>query len=255
LKMNQALTIAGSDPSCGAGLQADLKVFRRFGVYGLSVVAALTSQNVSGVKSVLPVPHTYVRDQLTVLLSEFRPHAMKTGMLYSEKNVETVSRIVKRFSLGNLVVDPVILSSTGRRLAERGTPGAVRKKLLPLCTVVTPNIFEASVLSGMTIKTRSDMEAAAVRIRKYGPAGVIITGGHLEKNAVDVVYDGEFHYLRGRKLPGEFHGTGCAFSAALAALLARGHSVVESAILAKKFMKSVIRKSFGSGTGMKLLDI
>jgi hydroxymethylpyrimidine/phosphomethylpyrimidine kinase len=253
--MKQALTIAGSDPSGGAGLQADLKVFQHLGVYGLSVVAALTAQSARGVKSVMPVAPGYVREQLTVLLSEFRPHAMKTGMLYSEKNVETVSRIVKRFSLGNLVVDPVIVSSTGRRLAERGTPGAIRKKLLPLCSVVTPNIFEASVLSGMSIKTTRDMEAAAVRLKKFGPAGVIITGGHLEKAAVDVVYDGEFHYLRGRKLPGEFHGTGCAFSAAIAALLASGHSIVESAMLAKKFMKSAIRRSFGSNIGMKLLDI
>lgn len=253
--MKMALTIAGSDPSGGAGLQADLKVFHRLGVYGLSVAAALTAQNASGVKSVMPVASRYVRKQLAVLLSEFVPQATKTGMLYSEENVNAVSRAVKKFSLGNFVVDPVILSSTGRRLAKKGTPEAVRKKLLPLCSVVTPNISEASVLSGITIKTIADMEKAAVRLKKCGPSAVVITGGHLDKEAVDIVYDGDFHYLRGRKVPGEFHGTGCAFSAALAAMLSQGHGLVEAAVLAKRFMKNAIRRSFGADAGMKLLDI
>lgn len=253
--MKQSLTIAGSDPSGGAGVQADLKVFHRLGVYGFSVVAALTAQNTRGVKSVMPVSSRHVSEQLTVLLSEFRPQAVKTGMLYSEENVAAVSRLLKKFSLGNVVVDPVILSSTGRRLAEKGTPEAVRRKLLPLCSVLTPNIFEASVLSGMSVSTIPDMEEAAVRLKKYGAGCVIITGGHLNGAAVDVIYDGEFHYLRGRKMPGEFHGTGCAFSAALAALLACGHSVVESAALAKKFMKEAMKKSFSPDSGMKLLYI
>lgn len=249
------MTIAGSDPSGGAGLQADLKVFRRFGVLGLSAVAALTAQNTSGVKSVMPVPSRYLREQLTVLLAEFTPHAMKTGMLYSEENVETVSRIVKKFSLQNFLVDPVILSSTGRKLAERGAVEAVRKRLLPLCHIVTPNIFEASVLSGMPVRTMRDMEAAAVYLKKCGPAGVIITGGHLEKTAVDILYDGDFHYFRGRKLPGEFHGTGCTFSAAVTALMALGHSIDEAAMLAKKFTKKEMRSSFDSDGRMKLLNM
>lgn len=225
------------------------------GVYGFSVVAALTAQNTRGVESVVPVAPGDVREQLTVLLSEFRPDAMKTGMLYSEGNVLEVAKILKKFSLQNVVIDPVILSSTGRKLAEEGTPDAVRKRLLPLCSVLTPNIFEASVLSGMPVGTLREMEAAAIRLKKYGPACVIITGGHLSDAAVDVIYDGEFHYLRGKKMPGEFHGTGCAFSAALAALLALGHGVVESAALAKKFMKGAIKKSFGPDSGMKLLHV
>lgn len=253
--MKQALTIAGSDPSCGAGLQADLKVFQRLDVYGFSVVTALTAQNARGVKSVMPVIRVYVRDQLDVILSEFKPHAVKTGMLFSEGNVDAVCRAVKKFSLENLVVDPVILSSNGRRLAEKGTPEAVRKKLLPVCSVVTPNIFEASVLSGMPVRTIGDMEAAAVRLKKCGPACVIITGGHLEGTAVDLVYDGDFHHLRGRKLPGEFHGTGCVFSAALTALMARGHKAVEAAVMAKRFMKGALRRSFSSETGMKLIKL
>lgn len=253
--MKRVLTIAGFDPSCGAGLQADIKVFQRLGVYGFSVAAALTAQNSRGVKSVMPVAPGHVRDQLIALLSESTPDAMKTGMLYSEGNVETVSKVVKKFSLRNLVVDPVILSSTGRKLAESGTPEVVRNKLLPLCSVVTPNIFEASVLSGMPIRTVGDMEKAAVFLKKCGPTCVIITGGHLERMAVDVAYDGDFHYLRGRKQQGEFHGTGCAFSAALAALLACGHDIVEAARLAKKFVKAAIKRSFGSDVGMKFLDI
>lgn len=253
--MKQALTIAGSDPSGGAGLQADLKVFYRLGVYGLSVTAALTAQNASGVKKVMPVDHKFVRGQLSVLMAEFTPQAVKTGMLYSEENVGTVSWALKKFSLGNLVVDPVILSSTGRRLAERGTPEAVKRKLLPLCSVVTPNIYEASVLSGMAVVTIDDMKEAAVRLKKCGPAAVVITGGHLDGKALDLVYDGDFHYLRGGKLPGEFHGTGCAFSSALAAFLTQGCGIVEAAGLAKKFVKRAIKRSFGADFRMRLLDI
>lgn len=253
--MKQALTVAGFDPSGGAGLQADLKVFHRLGVYGLSVAAALTAQNTRGVKRVIPVLTKHVREQINVLLSEFVPQAVKTGMLLSEGNVDAVCRAVRRSSLGNLVVDPVIVSSTGRRLAEKGMPEAVKRKLLPLCSVVTPNILEASVLSGIPVKTVADMEKAAVRLKKYGSASVIVTGGHLDRDAVDVLYDGDFHYLRGRKLRGEFHGTGCTFSAALTAFLAQGHGLVEAATLAKEFTRGAIRRSFGADMGMRLLDI
>ena len=253
--MKQALTVAGFDPSGGAGLQADLKVFLRLGVYGLSVATALTAQNTRGVKRVMPVLTKYVSEQINVLLSEFVPQAVKTGMLYSEGNVDAVCRAVRKSSLGNLVVDPVILSSTGRRLAERGMPGALRKKLLPLCSVVTPNILEASVLSGIPVETVADMEKAAVRLKKCGPASVIVTGGHLDSEAVDVLYDGDFHHIRGRKLRGEFHGTGCTFSAALTAFLAQGHGLIEAARLAKKFTRGAIRNSFDTDAGMRLLDI
>ncbi|MDA8240130.1 MAG: bifunctional hydroxymethylpyrimidine kinase/phosphomethylpyrimidine kinase [Nitrospiraceae bacterium] len=253
--MIAVLTIAGSDPSGGAGIQQDLKVFRSFGTYGLSVVSSLTAQSSAGVAGVMAVPGKFVTKQLAVVVADIMPDAIKTGMLYSEENVNAVAAAIRRFSLPNVVVDPVIRSSTGRSLCMGNVPGAMKKRLLPLCTVVTPNIHEASILSGMRIRTLRDMEKAAVKLAHLGAGSVIITGGHLEAAATDLVYDGRFHYLKGRKISGEYHGTGCTFSAALASLLAKGESVPSAALKAKKFMGSAFRKTFSPGTGMRLFDI
>lgn len=253
--MANALTIAGFDPSGGAGLQMDLRVFHLLGVYGLSVVSALTAQNSSGVDSVLPVSGSFVKRQLTVLLADMKPDALKTGMLLSEENVRVVSRIIRRYSLRNVVIDPVMVSSSGMALLEKRAPEAVRKELLPLCTLITPNIMEAEVLTGLPVRNRSEMERAALALADCGCKNVIITGGHLEKSALDVVYTGDFHYLKGRKAEGEYHGTGCFFSAALTALLARGYSVPESAGMAKKFMQKAFRTAFTTGKGMRLFGI
>ncbi len=254
--MNKALTIAGSDPSGGAGIQADLKVFHAFGVYGLSVISSLTAQNSREVSGVMPVSGPFVKKQLVTVISGLEPDAIKTGMLYSESNVEIAAQIIRKYSLKNIVVDPVIVSSSGKRLALKNTPAAIRKKLLPLCTVITPNLHEASVLTGIRIKTEADMEKAAVRLKGYGPENVIITGGHLEKIAMDIFYDGdEFHYLRSRKIKGEYHGTGCTFSAAITALLALGHNAPDAAAMAKDFMNRMFRKAFFVRGGMRLFDI
>jgi hydroxymethylpyrimidine/phosphomethylpyrimidine kinase len=253
--MISALTIAGFDPSGGAGLQQDLKVFRTFGVYGLSVVTSLTAQSSRGVAEVLAVPGKFVSRQLDVLLSDTRPCAVKIGMLHSVENVSAVARAIRRFSLANIVLDPVILSSTGKSLCLPEVPAAVRKTLLPLCTVVTPNIFEASVLSGIDVRTEKDMEMAAASLKRLGAGIVVITGGHLEKSANDLVYDGRVRYMKGRRATGEYHGTGCTFSAALAASLARGKDTYEAALLAKAFMKRALKKSFVTGKGMRLFNI
>jgi hydroxymethylpyrimidine/phosphomethylpyrimidine kinase len=250
-----SLTIAGSDPSGGAGIQQDLKVFRAFGVYGLSVVSSLTAQSSKGVKGIMPVPRAFVDRQLDALLSDMKPAATKTGMIYSTANVAAIASAIKRYSLENVVVDPVILSSTGRCLSEKGVPDAIRKKLLPLCTAVTPNIYEASVLSGIKITTMHDMEEAAIRLADSGARNVIITGGHLEGTATDLVYDGRFHYLKGKKMSGEFHGTGCTFSAALAAELAKGSGVLNAAMSAKRYLKRMLRKTFSAGKGMGFFNI
>jgi len=253
--MIAVLTIAGSDPSGGAGIQQDLKVFRAFGTYGLSVVSSLTAQSSAGVAGVMAVPGKFVAKQLAVVVADIMPDAIKTGMLYSEENVNAVAAAIRRFSLPNVVVDPVIRSSTGRSLCMENVPGAMKKKLLPLCTVVTPNIYEASILSGVQIRSLRDMEKAALKLARLGAGSVIITGGHLEATATDLVYDGRFHYLKGKKISGEYHGTGCTFSAALASLLAKGESVPNAALKAKKFMGSAFRKTFSPGTGMRLFDI
>lgn len=223
-----ALTIAGSDPTGGAGLQADLRVFRAFEVHGLSVVSAITAQNTKGVNSILPVEKYLFDKQLHVLLSDIRPDAIKIGMLYSSWAVELVAEIVKEFSLSNLVIDPVTVSSSGISLVENGTLDALREKLFPLSKMITPNIYEASVLTGVMIEDKEDMEEAAEVLKDMGPEVVVITGGHLEEVALDLFYDGSFHDIEGSKIEGEYHGTGCAFSAAIAALLALGNNPLES---------------------------
>lgn len=253
--MRRALTIAGSDPSGGAGVQADLRVFQAFGVYGLSVISSLTAQSSEGVSSILPVPASFVRKQLSVLLTDIKPDSLKTGMLYSAENVTALAGAIRKFDLKNIVVDPVLVSSSGKKLAEANLVSALKKKLLPLCTVITPNIHEASVLTGMTIKTADDMKKAAILIHAAGAANVIITGGHLEDKALDVLYDGSFHLMTARKLPGEYHGTGCRFSAVIAALLAGGSGVADAARAAKLYTKKSFAKSFSTGRGMNLFRL
>jgi hydroxymethylpyrimidine/phosphomethylpyrimidine kinase len=240
--MKTALTIAGSDPTGGAGLQADLKVFRAFGVHGLAVVSAVTAQNTLGVESVLPIEKEFFEKQLHILLSDTKPEAVKLGMLYSTWAVELITSVIKEYSLKNLVIDPVTVSSSGRTLVADGTLDAVREKLFPLSKVITPNIYEASVLTG-----------AARILKNMGPEVVVITGGHLEEIALDLYYDGEFHDIEGKKIEGQYHGTGCAFSAAITASLAIGHISLESVRHAKEFINTAIRKAYHPGKGMGLL--
>ena len=253
--MRIALTIAGSDPTGGAGLQADLKVFKAFDVRGLSVVSAVTAQNTEGVDSVFPVDRETFEKQLSVLLRDIRPDALKLGMLHSRWATEIIGEMVKQFALKNLVIDPVTVSSSGMSLAENGTLDSIRDTLFPLSKVITPNIYEASVLSGVMIDKRAQMEEAARILKDLGPEVVIITGGHLEGIALDLYYDGKFHAIEGEKMRGEYHGTGCVFSAAVTALLARGQSPLESVREAKGFVSEAIKKAYHPGKGMGLLNL
>jgi hydroxymethylpyrimidine/phosphomethylpyrimidine kinase len=252
--MKKVLTIAGFDPSGGAGIQQDLKVFRVFGVFGLSAVAALTAQNSSGVAAVKAVEGHFLRKQIEVLLRDGVPDATKIGMLLSADNVAVIAALLKKFRLKNIVLDPVILYSSGRMLVEADVPELIREKIFPYCTVITPNIHEASVLSGLNIATDIDMAKAAIILKGFGPEQVIITGGHRARGAVDILYDGTFSYLKGRKVAGEYHGTGCAFSSALASLLALGSDVPTAARKAKRFMTRSFKKSFSTGNGMRLFS-
>jgi len=255
--MKSVLTIAGSDPTGGAGLQADLKVFRAFGVHGLSVPAALTAQNTSGVESILSVDRDFFLAQIDLLLDDVTPDALKTGMLYSKRTVEAVADRIMKYSLSNLVIDPVTVSSSGTSLVEEGTLDRIRDLLFPLSRVITPNIYEASVLTGMHVEDEEDMEKAAKRLKeKTGIEAVIITGGHLERLTLDLYFDGTtFHRLEGSKIKGEYHGTGCAFSAAIAACLSLGHTPLEAARRAKEFVTEAIKKSYHVGKGMGLLSL
>jgi hydroxymethylpyrimidine/phosphomethylpyrimidine kinase len=254
--MKTALTIAGSDPTGGAGLQADIRVFGRLGVHGLSVATALTAQNTAGVDSIFPIDSSFIEAQMVSLLNDIRPDSLKTGMLYSKDAVRVVARLVKGLDLENLVIDPVTVSSSGRPLMEDGALDLIRGELFPLAKVITPNIYEASALSGINVIDEKSMEEAASVLKGTGPEAVIITGGHLEHETLDLVlHNGKFYKLRTKKIRGEFHGTGCAFSAAVAAYLAREATVVHAAERAKAFMHEAILKARPIGKGMKLLDV
>lgn len=254
--MKSALTIGGSDPSGGAGLQADLKVFKVFGVHGLSVPAALTAQSTTGVAIATPVERDFFRKQLDTLLEDIRPDALKTGMLYSVWAVEAVSHCMKAFGLTDLVIDPVTVSSSGASLVDYGTLDGMREALFPLARVITPNIYEASVLTGINIEGPEDMKKAAASLKSMGAEIIVVTGGHLEDRTLDLYYDGDvFHELDSAKISGEYHGTGCAFSAAITACLALGYSPLDSVKRAKRFTTEAIRNAYRLGRGMALLDL
>lgn len=257
--MKVALTIAGSDPTGGAGVQSDLKVFHRFAVYGLSVLSALTAQNTFKVSGVSAVGGKVIEEQLNTLLADIRPDAMKTGMLFSRDAVRVVAKAIKDFDLRNIVVDPVTVSSTGTDLIEKEALETMKRELLPLARVITPNISEAASLSGVRIAGETDMEKAARVLKELGPEAVVITGGHLPnegRKTLELVYDGkEFYRVYGERVEGEYHGTGCAFSAAVAALLAQGSGVADAVRKAREFIDTAVRNAYGVGKGMRLLKI
>jgi hydroxymethylpyrimidine/phosphomethylpyrimidine kinase len=267
--MKTALTIAGSDPTGGAGLQADIRVFNHFGVYGLSAVSALTAQNSYEVMRILKVDGKFLEEQLNTLVSDIRPDAIKTGMLFSIDAVKAVAKIIKGYELENLVIDPVTISSTGTSLMENGVLDALKEELFPLAKVITPNIYEATAISGINIMDKKDMERAAMELKKLGTETVIITGGHFERGkgqgsrvkvekeeTLELIYDGKgFHRIRGHKIKGEYHGTGCAFSAAITACLAKGISVLEATKKAKEFVDIAIKNAYSIGKGMRLLHV
>lgn len=252
--MHNALTIAGSDPSGGAGIQADLKVFSAFKVYGMAVITALTAQNTEGVYSIMDIPPDFVESQLASILSDIKVDSVKTGMLYSAETIDLISKILDDHKLTNIVVDPIIKSSTGSLLIKKEAIERIKKTLFPLATLITPNINEASELSGITIMGIKEMKDAAKVLKKQGPQAVIITGGHLEDKAIDILYDGkEFVEMKGEKFKGNYHGTGCVYSAAITASLALGYSVIESALKAKDFVTMAIKNSSSYGKGLRIL--
>ncbi len=254
--MKTALTIAGSDPTGGAGIQADIKVFNHFGVYGLSAVAALTSQNTYEVNAILKVDGVFLERQLNTLVSDIRPDAVKTGMLFSIEAIKAAAKIIRGYELENLVIDPVTISSTGANLMEDGALDILKEELFPLAKVITPNIYEAAAISGINIESEKDIERAAMKLKQFGPETVIITGGHFDKKTLELIYNGEnVNLIGGEKIKGEYHGTGRAFSAAITACLAKGMTVIEAVKKTKKFMNAAIKNAHTIGKGMRLLNV
>ncbi len=249
--MKRALSIAGSDPSGGAGIQADIKTFAALGVYGMAVPAALTAQNTMGVEAVRAVSPAFLKMQLYTLLSDVKVDAAKTGMLLDVRTIETVSDALKKYRVKNLVLDPVMVSSSGSRLLAKRAVEVLVARLFPLAELVTPNIDEAVVLAGMNIETEEDVYLAAKRIRGLGPRNVLIKGGHLKGEPVDFLFDGkDITRYPGKRVEGKkLHGAGCVYSAAIAAGLARGMGVKDSIAAAKKFVSKAIRDAVPVGKG------
>jgi hydroxymethylpyrimidine/phosphomethylpyrimidine kinase len=247
----KALTIAGSDSGGGAGIQADLKTFAALGVYGSSVVTAVTAQNTRGVFAVAEVPEEVIAIQIDVVLEDIGAAAVKTGMLSSASIVQTVAGRLEAWGVEMLVVDPVMVAKGGHPLLQQTAVAAVKEHLLPLALVVTPNIPEAEVLSGITIDSPDAAREAARAIGALGPRWVVIKGGHQAGDATDLVYDGgHFAEFSAQRIDTpNTHGTGCTFSAAIAALLARGVPPLEAIEAAKIWLTGAIRASYAIGDG------
>ncbi len=247
----RVLTIAGSDPSGGAGIQADLKTFSRLRVYGMSVVTALTAQNTAGVAGIMDVPADFVGCQLDAVFTDVPPEAVKTGMLRTAGIIETIVDKLKQYQVTKLVVDPLMVSKSGSPLLDPGAVATLSRTLVPLALLITPNTDEARALTGKNIRSTTDMEEAAPRIHAMGAKYVLIKGGHLEGDATDVLFDGqEFFRFRSERLQTrDTHGTGCVLSAAIAAHLALGKSVVEAVRLGKELVTEAIRNGLRIGAG------
>ena len=248
-----ALTIAGVDSGGGAGIAADLKTFAMLGVHGACAVTALTAQNTQGVGQIHMVPAAHVVAQMEAVLDDLGCQAAKTGMLGTAEIVEAVALFVRHRGLANLVVDPVMVATSGALLLEAEAKDLYRDLLLPAARVITPNMAEAGALLERPVRTAEDMAAAARDLVEWGCEAAVVTGGHLPDEALDVVYDRKSRrarYLLGAKLPiTSVHGSGCVFSAAVAAHLARGASVLTAVTKAKEFTTEAIRASLDLGAG------
>jgi hydroxymethylpyrimidine/phosphomethylpyrimidine kinase len=248
--MRVALTIAGSDPSGGAGIQGDLKTFTAFGVYGASVLTALTVQDTRGVRSVVEVTPALVVDQLDAVADDLAPAASKTGMLPNAGVIEALVAFLRRRPLPCLVVDPVMQSTSGAVLMESSALGALRE-LLPLATLVTPNLSEAEALTGQRVSDAGSMADAARRFVQLGARAALVTGGHLPGDAIDVLYHANrIVELRAPRIDvAHTHGTGCALSAAIAAGLALGRDVEAAVRTAKQWLTRALESATAVGHG------
>jgi len=250
-----ALTIAGSDSGGGAGIQADLKTFSAFRVFGMSVLTALTAQNSVGVHGVHNVPPEFVAQQIDVVLDDFGADAVKVGMLSTAPIVRAVAARLRAHAPRRIVVDPVMIAKSGDPLLQPDARDALVREMLPLATVVTPNLHEAAALAGISVETEQEMEEAARRIHALGPRHVLVKGGHLKDSATDLLWDGKemVRYTAPRIDSPNTHGTGCTYSSAIAAGLALGEPLPEAVRRAKAYVTAAIREGFQAGHGVGAL--
>ena len=254
--MKTALTIAGSDSSGGAGIQADIKTMTANGVYAMSAVTALTAQNTTGVYGILESTPDFLDNQLDCIFTDIRPDAVKTGMVSSSALIEVIADKLIQYKAENIVVDPVMVATSGARLISQEAVDTLKKRLLPLATVLTPNIPEAQVLSGQAITSPSDMEQAARAIgERYGCA-VLCKGGHNLNDANDLLWhSGTVRWFRGKHIDNpNTHGTGCTLSSAIASNLAKGYTLEESVERAKAYLSGALAAMLDLGSGSGPLD-
>ncbi|NNU89656.1 bifunctional hydroxymethylpyrimidine kinase/phosphomethylpyrimidine kinase [Anoxybacillus sp. CHMUD] len=248
----KALTIAGSDSGGGAGIQADLKTFHQFRVFGMSAITAVTAQNTLGVQGVYPLPIEAIEKQIDSIAVDLPPDAVKTGMLFNEEIIELVARKIKQYGWVRVVVDPVMIAKGGAPLLKQEAVKALQHHMLPLAHVLTPNIPEAEVLTNMRIETLEQRKEAAKKLHDMGVQYVVMKGGHGKGDElVDLLYDGEqFYEWTSQKIYTKHtHGTGCTFAAAITAQLAKGKTAYEAVDIAKRFIQKAIEQTLQIGSG------
>ena len=249
--MRTALTIAGSDSSGGAGIQADIKTMTANGVYAMSAITALTAQNTTGVTGIMEVTPDFLKEQLDCIFTDIRPDAVKTGMVSSSALIEVIAERLCSYGADNIVVDPVMVATSGARLISEDAIDTLKKELLPIATVITPNIPEAEVLSGRKIVTSEDMETAAKEICNLYGCGVLCKGGHNINDANDLLYDGkELIWFMGKRINNpNTHGTGCTLSSAIASGLAKGYDLPTAVKSAKNYISGALAAMLDLGKG------
>ena len=249
--MKTALSIAGSDSCGGAGIQADIKTMTLNGVYAMSAVTALTAQNTTGVSAILEADADFLEKEINAVFEDIFPDAVKIGMVSSSALIEVIAQRLKFYQAENIVVDPVMVATSGARLINDSAINTIEEKLLPIAYVITPNILETEVLSGMKISDKDDMEKAAVSIGEKFKCAVLVKGGHSINDADDILYsNGKITYFKGKRIDNpNTHGTGCTLSSAIAANLAKGYSLEKSVERAKEYISGALGAMLDLGRG------
>ena len=254
--MKTTLTIAGSDSSGGAGIQADIKTMLANGVYAMSAITALTAQNTTGVKSIMEVTPEFLGDQLDCVFTDIRPDAVKIGMVSSTGLIHKIAEKLNEYHAENIVVDPVMVATSGAKLISDDAIGTLKEVLFPLACVLTPNIPEAEVLADMRVKSEEEMIEAARRISENYQCAVLCKGGHQLNDANDLLYrDGSYRWFHGKRIENpNTHGTGCTLSSAIASNLAKGYSLDESVERAKNYISGALSAMLDLGKGSGPMD-
>ncbi|MCR5213799.1 MAG: bifunctional hydroxymethylpyrimidine kinase/phosphomethylpyrimidine kinase [Eubacterium sp.] len=254
--MNTALTIAGSDSSGGAGIQADIKTMIANGVYAMSAITALTAQNTTGVTGIMEVTPEFLALELDAIFTDIYPDAVKTGMVSSSELINVIADKLKEYKAKNIVVDPVMVATSGAKLISDDAIATLKKRLLPIATLITPNIPEANVLSGISISNEEDMIEAAKRIYEAYGCAVLCKGGHQINDANDLLYrDGDYMWFKGKRINNpNTHGTGCTLSSAIASNLAKGKNLDQSVNQAKIYISGALESGLDLGEGSGPLD-